>query len=237
MTIVAEMNPMKHILSRWIIGGEYSKWIVILQEFDLEFVNSKAKKSLTFAELVSELPDNKEEKNEDASWEDEHLFLIATTDPWYGTLITYLQAQRVDAQFSSIERRRIRYQTWRYLIIGDTLYRRGIDLVLRRYLVHEEAEKVLNDFHARACGDHLSGWETTQKILHAGYFWPILFKDCINVIKRCHPCQIYTRKMHAHPAPLDPVVTMGPFAKWAIDYMTINPPSSNGHHYIIVAMD
>ena len=43
--------------------------------------------------------------------------------------------------------------------------------------------------------------------------------------------------MHAHPAPLHPVVTMGPFSKWAIDYMTIIPPSSNGHHYIIVTVD
>ena len=111
MTIVDEMNPMKHILSHQIIGGKYSKWIVILQEFDIEFINVKANKCLIFVELVSELPDNKKEKIEEESWEDEHLFLIATTDPWYGTLITYLQAQRVDAQFSSIERRRIRYQT------------------------------------------------------------------------------------------------------------------------------
>ena len=43
--------------------------------------------------------------------------------------------------------------------------------------------------------------------------------------------------MHAHPAPLHPVVMVGPFSKWAIDYMTINPPSSNEHHYIIVAAD
>ena len=90
MTIVAEMNPMRHILSHRIIGGEYSKWIVILQEFDLEFVNAKAKKYLTFVEIVSQLPDNKEEKIEEEYWEGEHLFLITTTDPWYGTLITYL---------------------------------------------------------------------------------------------------------------------------------------------------
>ena len=97
--------------------------------------------------------------------EDEHLFLISTTDPWYGTLIIYLQTQRIDAQFSSIEQRCIRYQEQRYLIIGDTLHRRGIDLILRCFLVHEKAKKVLNDFHAGACGGHLSGWETAQKIL------------------------------------------------------------------------
>ena len=43
--------------------------------------------------------------------------------------------------------------------------------------------------------------------------------------------------MHANPAPLHFVVTVGPFSKWALDYMTINPPSSNGHYYIIVAVD
>ena len=43
--------------------------------------------------------------------------------------------------------------------------------------------------------------------------------------------------MHTNPDPLHPVVTMGPFSKRAIDYMTINPPSSSGHHYIIVAVD
>ena len=91
MTIVAEMNPMKHILSCQIIEGKYSKWMVILQEFDIEFVNVKAKKYFTFAEPVSELPGNKEEKVEEESWADEHLFLIAIIDPWYGTLITYLQ--------------------------------------------------------------------------------------------------------------------------------------------------
>ena len=43
--------------------------------------------------------------------------------------------------------------------------------------------------------------------------------------------------MCAHPAPLHPMVTMGPFSKWAMDYMTINPPASNGHHYIIVVVE
>ena len=137
MTIVAEMNPKRHIFSCRIIEGKYSKWIVILQEFDLKFINAKANKYLTFAKLVYELPSNKNETIEENSWADEHLFLIATTDPWYGTLIIYLQTQRIDAQFSSIGQHRIRYQARRYLINGDTLYRRGIDLVLRRCLVHE----------------------------------------------------------------------------------------------------
>jgi hypothetical protein len=34
-----------------------------------------------------------------------------------------------------------------------------------------------------------------------------------------------------------PVITVGPFTKWGIDYTTCNPPSARGHRYIIVAVD
>jgi hypothetical protein len=43
------------MLTRWVIGGKISRWIVILWEFDLDFISAKSKKSLVFAELISEL--------------------------------------------------------------------------------------------------------------------------------------------------------------------------------------
>nr|KUM48673.1 hypothetical protein ABT39_MTgene4688 [Picea glauca]QHR92683.1 hypothetical protein Q903MT_gene6731 [Picea sitchensis] len=46
-----------------------------------------------------------------------------------------------------------------------------------------------------------------------------------------------TRKMRVHPAPLYPVITVGPFTKWGVDYTTCNPASPKGHKYIIVAVD
>jgi hypothetical protein len=96
---------------------------------------------------------------------------------------------------------------------------------------------MLNDFHTGACGGHLFGMETAQKILRAGYFWLTLIKDCIESIMKCHPCQIFSRKMRAYPAPMFLVITVGTFTKWGIDYTTCNPSSARGNHYIIVAVD
>ena len=45
-TIYADSNPMFYILTRQVLAGKYSRWIVILQEF--EFVKSSSKKSLVF---------------------------------------------------------------------------------------------------------------------------------------------------------------------------------------------
>ena len=54
--VVAHVNLFQFVLTQRMIGGKYNKWIVILQEFDLEFVSAKSKKSLIFAELISDFP-------------------------------------------------------------------------------------------------------------------------------------------------------------------------------------
>lgn len=83
----------------------------------------------------------------------------------------------------------------------------------------------------------MSSYATAQKILCAGYFWPSIFKDCILTIRSCHPCQIYQCKMHVSHSLLHLVITVSPFAKWGIYFMTCNPHSARGHGYIIVVID
>lgn len=124
-----------------------------------------------------------------------------------------------------------------YHIIGNTLYRVSVVLVLHRCLTLEEAERVLNDCHSGACGGHMSDYATAQKILRAGYLWPSIFKDFILAVRKCHEFQIYQHKMRAPPAHLHPIITIGPFSKWGIDYMTCNPCSNKGHGYIIIVVD
>ena len=39
------------------------------------------------------------------------------------------------------------------------------------------------------------------------------------------------------PAPLHPIIVVGHFSKWGIDFMHCKPTSAEGHGYIIVAVD
>jgi hypothetical protein len=158
--VISHYNLMQHILTHQLLGGKYSKWIVILQEFDLEFDHVKSKKSLVFTELICDFPHSAAENIEIDSLPDESLFLISTDDIWYGDIIIYLQTQTFRPTLSSTERRRIHYQARQYIILGDTLYRRGIDFVFRCCLTFDEAEKALNDYHSGACGGHMSGYAT-----------------------------------------------------------------------------
>jgi hypothetical protein len=72
-TVISHCNPMQHILTRQLLGGKYSKWIVILQEFDLEFDRATSKKSLVFTELICDFPHTATEKVAVDSLPDESL--------------------------------------------------------------------------------------------------------------------------------------------------------------------
>ena len=96
---------------------------------------------------------------------------------------------------------------------------------------------MLNDCHGGACGGHLFGLSTAQNILRAGYFWPLIFKYCVDVVRRCHPCQVFACNKRLKPASLHPIITAGPFTKWGINFMDCSPASAGGHHHIIVDVD
>ena len=91
----------------------------------MDFQSAKSKKSLVFVELIVEFPIEEDVVIEEDSFPDEHIFLISTSNLWYGDILIYLQTLKYPAAFSREERRKLHLHAKNYLIIGDTLYRRG----------------------------------------------------------------------------------------------------------------
>ena len=75
-----------------------------------------------------------------------------------------------------------------YTIFDGVLYHQGIDGVLLRAINAEEASMVVKQYHDGFCGGHYETDYTTKKILHAGYYWPTLFKDVTLHCKTCEFC-------------------------------------------------
>ena len=88
--VVADSNPMQYLLSRRKINGKFSRWIIILQEYDLEFSTPKRKKSLILPELIIAFPSDTTSSPININFLDEHLFYITSDDPWYDDLLVYL---------------------------------------------------------------------------------------------------------------------------------------------------
>jgi hypothetical protein len=89
-TVIAVVNLFQYMLTRRVIGRNISRWIVILQEFDLDFFSAKSKKSLVFAELISELSVESGDVVPEESPIRGDMFLITSSDPWYRDILIYL---------------------------------------------------------------------------------------------------------------------------------------------------
>ena len=161
---------MQYSLSRQILRGRYSKWIIILQEFELEFSIAKTKKYLVSVELMSNFLQVNGKSMVQDSLPDESLFLIDSSDSWYWDILIYLQTQHFQLDLSKYHCRCIHHHTHHYLIINDVLYHHMIDMVLCYCVVHSEDECISNDYQTREHGGDLSKLVTAQNILHSRYF-------------------------------------------------------------------
>ncbi|RVW25049.1 hypothetical protein CK203_114048 [Vitis vinifera] len=62
--------------------------------------------------------------------------------------------------------------------------------------------------------------------------------DCCQFIQRCPECQMHGDLIHVPPSELHALTSPWPFSVWGIDIIgKISPKSSNGHEFILVAID
>jgi len=62
--------------------------------------------------------------------------------------------------------------------------------------------------------------------------------DCFKYVKTCHKCQMYADNINVPPTPLIVLYSPWPFSMWGIDVIgPIEPKASNGHRFILIAID
>ncbi|GLJ43441.1 hypothetical protein SUGI_0902990 [Cryptomeria japonica] len=63
-------------------------------------------------------------------------------------------------------------------------------------------------------------------------------KDSYQFVKKCKQCQIHGDLIHVPAQELQPIASSSPFCQWGLDLIgKIHPPSSNGHKFIITAIE
>jgi hypothetical protein len=70
----------------------------------------------------------------------------------------------------------------------------------------------LKVIHEGVCGSHSGGWMFAHKAIRAGYYWPSMNQDSMEMVRRWERCQRFVRVQANPPAKLSSVSSPCPFA-------------------------
>jgi hypothetical protein len=186
--IVFTYHPaINYLVSKKDAKPRLTRWILLLQEFDIEIRNKKGSKN-SVADHLSRISCSENREIQDHI-PGEHLIAVSANSPWYADIVNFLVCEIVPADFSYQQKKKFLHDAKNYYWDEPFLYKHCAYGIVRRCVPSDETSDIMFQCHAGMYGGHAGVLKTQEKILQAGFFWPSMFKDVHDYIMKCDPCQ------------------------------------------------
>ncbi|CAN6691844.1 unnamed protein product [Malus baccata var. baccata] len=228
-------TALKYLLTKKEAKPRLIRWMLLLQEFDLEIRDKKGSENVV-ADHLSRLVHEEDVVPIPETFPDEQLMSIEVSMPWYADLVNYLASKVIPSEFNKNQRDKLKHDARNYVWDDPYLWKYGSDQIIRRCVHDSEIHSILNFCHTYACGGHFGTQRTAHKVLECGFYWPTVFKDARTFCIACDRCQRTGNIGPKDQMPQSPIFNVEIFDVWGIDFM--GPfPSSHGFVYILLAGD
>nr|KYP49468.1 Transposon Ty3-I Gag-Pol polyprotein [Cajanus cajan] len=235
--VYTDHAALRYLFAKQDAKPRLIRWILLLQEFDLEIQDKQGKQNLVANHLSRLKLDeaNKEVKPILEEFPDEKL-LVITSLPWFADFANFKAAGLIPHEFTFQQRKKFLHDAKFYFWDDPLLFKRCADGIIRRCVPESEFESILWHCHGLDYGGNFSGERTASKVLQSGFYWPTLFKDARSFIERCDRCQRVGNISRRNEMPLNNIIEVEIFYVWGIDFM--GPfPSYFSNQYILDAVD
>ena len=161
------------------------------------------------------------------------LLKVTDSNPWYANIVNFMVAGYVP---HGENKKKLIFECRRHLWDPPYLYRVCTDGLLRRCVPTAEGVQIIEKCHTAAFGGQFGAFRTQAKIWQSGFFWPTMYEDTREFIRRCRRCQLQGDITARNAMPLTYNLQVELFDVWGIDFMG---PFLKPHdcEYILVAVD
>jgi hypothetical protein len=233
MIVHTDHAALKYMLSKKDAKPRLIRWILLLQEFDIEIKDKKGVENFVADHLSRMQITNMQELPINDYLRDDMLLKVTDSDPWYATIVNFMVAGYVP---TGKNKKRLIYESHRHLWDAPYLYRVCSNGLLRRCVPVDEGMKIIEKCHAAPYGGHYGAFRTHAKIWQSGFFWPSMYDDTKEFVRRCTSCQKHGGITARDAMPLTYNLQVELFDVWGIDFM--GPfPKFYDYEYILVAVD
>ena len=186
--IIIPFSAVRQLLIQKEVGEKRANWVTTLQQYDIDIKPANIVRGQGFCILLAGASNIPEHQDQDNTIQVNQISVI-NSESQYVDLIFYLKNGYAPSNLSYKNKRALRLKSKHFEIIDDVLLRRNYDSILLRCLEKTEAHKVLQELHNGPTGGHFGGDTTAHKIIHVGYYWPTLFKDAHDYVRKCDTFQ------------------------------------------------
>jgi len=233
--IYTDHAAIRHLVNKKDAKPRLLRWILLLQEFDVEIRDKKGCENVVADHLsrIPLIPVNNTPVNE--NFPDEQIMAVSS-EPWFADIVNFLVTGVTPTEWSKNDQAKFRSLVKNFYWDDPYLFKYCSDQIIRRCVPEEEFASVLSFCHDQACGGHFGAKKTAAKVLQCGFYWPTLFKDAFTFCNSCSRCQMLGKLSRRDMMPLHPILIVDIFDVWGIDFM--GPfPMSFGKEYILLAVD
>jgi hypothetical protein len=233
--VFSDHAALKYLLSKKESKPRLIRWILLLQEFDLEIKDKKGADN-SVADHLSRIVNEEDMLPIAETFPDEQLLHLQGKEPWYADIVNFLVTGILPYELKKARKDKIKNDSKYYIWDEPYLWKLGSDQVIRRCVPNDEIYSILTYCHNYACGGHFGPKRTARKILDSGFYWETLFKDAYQFCKSCEKCQKMGNLSRRNEMPQNPILYCEIFDVWGMDFM--GPfPGSFGFVYILLAVD
>ncbi|GJT07874.1 reverse transcriptase domain-containing protein [Tanacetum coccineum] len=133
------------------------------------------------------------EKEITDKFSDEHLMALKSKsnndEPWYADFVNYIVGKVVPPNWTFEKRKRFFSQVKTYFWEEPYAFKLCADNIMRRCVARSETLEILAHCHSGPTGGHHSANVTAKKVYESGFYWPSVFKDANEYVRRCDACQ------------------------------------------------
>ncbi|CAN6712699.1 unnamed protein product [Malus baccata var. baccata] len=186
--VFTDHAALKYLLTKKEAKPRLIRWILLLQEFDIEIRDKKGSENVV-ADHLSRMVHNEESLPILETFPDEQLLSIKVSEPWYADLVNFLVTKRIPSTYTRHQRDKLRHDARFYVWDDPYLWKFCPDQIVRRCVHDSEFRSILSFCHTYACGGHFGTQRTALKVLQCGFYWPSIFKDARTFCLTCDKCQ------------------------------------------------
>ena len=192
MVVYIDHSALRYLFSKKDSKARLIRWVLLLQEFDLEIVDRKGSENQV-ADHLSRLSTEAHHDRDlpiHETFPDEQLFLVSHSEtPWYADIVNYLVSGIISEDLSYHQRKKFLHDVKFYYWEEPFLFHYCVDQLVRRCVPESEQQDILKCCHSSKYGGHFGCNKTAAKVLQSGFFWPSLFKDAYEFALSCDRCQ------------------------------------------------